>query len=540
MADQTPAFPNVRRRGRPRIGLSLLIVFQFPFADIRRFIGGDHYRLAIPAFPFGQPGRDFIRSTGQIKSRRRGTPRVWPEDGTYCDAKSAIRLLGISGQGHGQQHSLPDTWWLDSVRCAFRRYYFDGCCNARIEVGLASTFELFPWSDQFWWTNATTRRVSAARFVQTLLDIPVRVPHIVERTTTDGKSDKRRQDVQTRLADAGRPLGKHLLAATTSILPQAIATQDWWISPGRPLILVEYDASLKPDLPPGRPVRQLEDDGIFLHHSRVEHGATSVGAWFVGLDQDRDRAKLRELRLHLLRLHAELQSMMGVLRAARAGKLPTEPGTEAFDELQRFLNHALRLLQSRSRHALPQSALLDAALDAVDAMPEAETALLMHELSGARRQVLAKVEAYNELTRNRQTISVFTGGGPMIHEGDLTKHYSIDVGGDFTGVIGEQNTVQDSLNRVEQAVGPDELKDALKELTFAAAALYQNAPDELRDSVESVPRDVATFRDEALAQEPRRAILEAVGEGLRKTAEVVGDLGKPVIQLVATISRMIG
>jgi hypothetical protein len=489
--------------GKACPGVIVLIVCQFPFADLRPFLATDPHRLKDPPFPVPTPGRHFLRSTGQVKLRRRGVPRVWPEDGRYCEARSAIKLMGISGQGNAGA-------WENACQGAFRRFYSDGRSTVRFELGLAVEEE----------ACEHLADVAAAT-----LELPVRIPDV-------GSGH-----VDVPLFRAGPPLGRHLLDSTTEVTAQGTNTKDWWVAPGRPLLLVEYPAAWYDGFePPGRAIRQLESKGITLRHARLEHRGDSLSAWFVGISCHVDREVLRELRLHLLRLHAELQAITGVLQAV--SKLSTVPGTDSFDALQAFLNDELGLLQTTTRSGLPQAPLLEAALNAVDAIPDAELWLLISELNTARRQVLAKVEKYAQTTRQKPTTIVFTGGGAMVVEGD--REYHVDVGGDFSGVIGDQVRVQESFNRIEQAPIGEELKSALKELTAAAAQLQQQAPAELRRQIETLRIDLEAFQQEAVRPEPRRRILEALGDGLRKTAEVAGDIGAPVVHLVATILRLAG
>lgn len=484
----------------------MLVVVQFPFADLRRFVSCSDYRLAAPPFPLVVPGQHFVRSTGQVKVRPQGSPCVWPEDGRFCDARSALRLYGISGK------KSPAETRRRHWQCAFRRFYSDGRSSSRLEVGFVCPTEC-------------EQTISTSDLIKAVLDIPVSVPDI------DGPRK------HTHIAHAGRPLAKHFLHATTAVTSDPSSIRPWWLSPGRPLVLVQYDARQALDLPKGTHIKQFSSDGIRLDYANINYRGTSTSTWYLGFEKGANRATFRELRLHLMRLHSEMQCMMLILQSAQSGKLASKPHTPEFDALQQFLNDSLRLIRAKRRYGLPQAPLLQASLSAVDAVPQEEADLLLSELSFARRQIREKVEAYAAQTRNRQSTMIFTGGGPVV-TGDW-RNYNIDVGGDFSGVVGEHNTVQDSLNRIEQSDVSDDVKDALKELTAAAAQLYQNAPPEIHEKVQSVPKDVDNFCEEALEAEPRQSILKAIGDGLKKAAQAADELGKPVIQLVTSILKLL-
>ena len=116
-------------------------------------------------------------------------------------------------------------------------------------------------------------------------------------------------------------------------------------------------------------------------------------------------------------------------------------------------------------------------------------------------------------------------------EADMSD-FNLEVGGDFSGVAGHGNIVIESFKKIEQSSAHTDLKASLKELTSTVGDLIQKLPPAEADAA---ARDLKNFTDEALSPKPRPSILEALGDGLKKTAEVVGEVGAPVASIVATI-----
>lgn len=111
-----------------------------------------------------------------------------------------------------------------------------------------------------------------------------------------------------------------------------------------------------------------------------------------------------------------------------------------------------------------------------------------------------------------------------------------DVGGSITGVIGVDNVISESFNKIQGAAADDELKAKLTELTAAVAAMCKQLPP---DQAQVAARDLQTFTDEATSATPRRSLLAAIGEGLSTTAEAVEKVGAPVVALVKAILLLI-
>jgi hypothetical protein len=97
----------------------LLFSVQFPFADLRKFIGNTG-QLEYPVWPLPTPDTEFVRYFGSIRIRRRGGVEGWVGENEICEAGNALRF----STGLKFTASNSDVSFL--LRCAFKRLYFDG------------------------------------------------------------------------------------------------------------------------------------------------------------------------------------------------------------------------------------------------------------------------------------------------------------------------------------------------------------------------------------------------------------------------------
>jgi len=110
-----------------------------------------------------------------------------------------------------------------------------------------------------------------------------------------------------------------------------------------------------------------------------------------------------------------------------------------------------------------------------------------------------------------------------------------------TTTRGFLRTVNWNLNGAFNAIGKseasDDLKHKLEELAKAVQEMCKGLPEE---KAETAARYLKSFTEEAAAKQPDKGILEVVGGTLKKAAEVVGELGAPVVKLVQAILPLFG
>ena len=165
---------------------------------------------------------------------------------------------------------------------------------------------------------------------------------------------------------------------------------------------------------------------------------------------------------------------------------------------------------------------------AVNAKPLSYNYLLMLEAKGVEilpvpdgnrlidvnvRKVLSGVP--NEI-RPKET------GGNVTH---------IHIGGNFDGNlnVGDGNqAIKDSYNKISSAKIDVELKETLKQLAEAVAAMNKSLPEE---QAAEVAEDLSKLVDEATKPKPQKKWYSVSVDGLVKAAENLDKLGEPVINL---------
>lgn len=112
-------------------------------------------------------------------------------------------------------------------------------------------------------------------------------------------------------------------------------------------------------------------------------------------------------------------------------------------------------------------------------------------------------------------IDVKLGDGTVIH-------------GDF--VIA--NSIKNSFNKVASADIADDLKELLQKLTKEVGVMSEALPE---DTSQQVARDLETLTTEATSKAPRKRWWELSLDGIKQAAISVGEIGKPVLEIVTLL-----
>lgn len=326
----------------------MLVIAQLPMADVRPFLPVQTHRLERPRW--GAPlspdhTSGFVRNVGELRRRRGGGDMSWENEGFYCDARRALRLPSdLPRQAFGPADA-PIAAFKGSSRAGSRRYYTSGPI-VRIEVGLSRI-----------WGPHKLASHGLNQFLESVLNLPLHV-----RDATDPQPQP--------LHAIGPLLGALVLASTTRRTTDAtFRPESWWVSPGRPVLFVEYHAGEIADPPAtGSEVYLPPDYGLRLYHWWTSFDHHDVQAWLLRRTIDSDRDALRRIRVHLMRLHAELECAIQVLRLAydEDGNAKVSPpsGTHEAAVLGDYLARLQRLLGKQTVYGHPQEPILEAALAA--------------------------------------------------------------------------------------------------------------------------------------------------------------------------------
>jgi hypothetical protein len=111
------------------------------------------------------------------------------------------------------------------------------------------------------------------------------------------------------------------------------------------------------------------------------------------------------------------------------------------------------------------------------------------------------------------------GNGTIIH-------------GDF--VVAD--SIKDSFNKTAEMEVSQEIQEILSSLTKAVSLMSQNLPQE---TAMQIIHDLEILKTESTSKAPRKQWLELSVDGLKQAAINIGEIGKPVLELVARIIPLV-
>lgn len=111
---------------------------------------------------------------------------------------------------------------------------------------------------------------------------------------------------------------------------------------------------------------------------------------------------------------------------------------------------------------------------------------------------------------------------------DVQLGNGVTIHGDFVVA----NSIKDSFNKVSSSSAPNDLKNLLKELATAVGKMTEQLP---KETAQQVARDLDTLIAEATSPAPRKQWWQLSVDGLKKAAQDIGEIGKPVIELAGLL-----
>jgi len=296
--------------------------------DLRPAIGEATRRLT--------PSR-FVRHTGPPRVRRREPVPPWPADRHFWHAGRAVRF-GPGLERHVFCEGQLGTGWQG----AFRRLFWepDEIPVTRVELGLVRVQKrrrMF---------RGRLRVHDVGAVAKATLELPVELHGLPAP-----------RSVQLGLArDA---IAMSVLRATTHWAQASpdFTPEPWWVVAGRPLLVVDLRLDEVDGLPEGAEVIDgLDCRGLELAHRTYGGGDDRWQTWFLLHDPQVKPDILRRFRLHLGRLHAELEALRLVLEVFGDSEhrlALSMAGAESEWWLEDYLDKAIGLLCRETAYGLP-------------------------------------------------------------------------------------------------------------------------------------------------------------------------------------------
>jgi hypothetical protein len=394
----------------------MLITLQFPIADSRKFINSDTKRLDKPSWLIPIPDQDFVRSFGVIRKRPRGGLSGWLSESYICEASHAIRFQGVKPFKDDLGNSI-------KFKVVFRRFYFDGLAVGKFEVGIAA------WGfkrRRFLSVNSKVLSNNKTKeFLFYILDLPVLV------RAASGEY------VECYLRHVGQLLANSY--AVSSTLKKAFSTEryfleDWWVQACEPIMLITYNEDYEsmqiPFLGKFLNLQNIDDSGILSHHV-ISHAGENLRMWLIGEYWASDT--LRQLRIFLLRLHAERSCLRQILRNISTGKLVVPKRSQQSRVLQEYLNEATKRIKRLNEHSdrRAEAEVGELAREAEDYIVPGECDALFNALKiiDVEKNIFQKVEDFvrqsiivkEQIMGDKFNVSGQAGAvGPNAHAHDMT------------------------------------------------------------------------------------------------------------------------
>ncbi len=350
--------------------LSMQLLIQFPFADIRKFILNSS-RLEVPPWPLVQPDVDFVRSFGSVRLRKGGSVSVCGGENEICLARRGVRFTRSIVF---KDTNTPFTLILRSLRLL----HFDGCAVGKYELGIETNKHKINFSKD-----------QTESFIDYFLNIPVRVPDLFGKERVE------------KLGEAAKSLVRLYTQASTVSNKNV---KNWWVESGTPLLLLEYD--IKKNSLIRFPEQYLPHEialpstyGIKLHYCEILYRGRNLYLWAIGLQGCQNYDIAKTLKMYLLKLHAEHQALRIVLRHLLTKKLLFNEQNET--NLQNYLNDATRrIIQTEHKSGSKFSQeIVDAARRSVDFLFPGDVESVLTAIKEIRPNIYEKLVGYTNQIR---------------------------------------------------------------------------------------------------------------------------------------------
>lgn len=368
---------------------------------------------------------------------------------------------------------------------AYRRFFFDGQAVGKFEIGVAT-------GDSY---LGGLSRIQAASLIRHVLSMAVTVRGTSSKAVCGGSNEP----VISELGEAGKHIAR-LYAGSTMLHPPPVQLHDWWVQAGAPLVvLVQTHAERIPIPFRGLPVPTSNYSSWYeLVHCQVPYRETGLRMWVITLDRYRRYREARALKICLMRLHAEHESLRLVLRNIATRKIQPPARSNASQSLQRYLNEATRRisgLDSEGNRLVASPEFAELARDSEEFINPGEREALLDCLRNVdvRQNIFEKIRRYVDTTIEINQLNV--------------REIKIDMGDKFQNIhhatIVNRSLVQNAFNRVNSEYD----EETAKALKLVA--------DEIEKSNNSEAAEVFnSFTEELQKPEPKKPVLRSLWNGI--------------------------
>lgn len=497
----------------------MFVVVQFPIAD-GRVLAQSSGKLDCPDWEAASlPGilahRGFVRGFGRLAYRRNEVSPDWADEAIFAHARRAIRLPTLQ-----RRHFQGDQSGSWIVNCQFRRLFCDGAATIRLEIG----FDVRLARDErgLATIDEVVRRLAVLPVAisgnwagGSMKDLVTLGPYIAHRYAAS--STQKGAKATTTLVACGDPIVvvETVFREQTQRPKDAVDASEAWRKPGSP-----WEAW-----------RQLPDFPwqIYVAPTRTRHGP--VETWYLRSAYGFPR----DVRLAILRQHAQEETLDRMLSWIANGALNYSPRTPEGEALERYVNKATYIVNRRNYRGVNCDE-LRSALDKVTAARRSNVETRRRErLDGMKRQIREKAELF--LAEREDRKPNFNITARELHMGDTI--FSGNFYGPVAGTVYAEK-MKDSFNSFASQQPNEEVRDLVAKLHEQVADLVGRLKDTSPEDADEVTDVLADFTQEAGKTKPNKIRLRSLAGGLVESAKKVAELAVPVAGAVTAVLKMFG
>lgn len=314
----------------------------------------ENIRLKVPSWP--QPDmqrKHFLRNFGQVAERKRGGSNDFAAEESYCSARMSIRYKDL----HKQAYQL-ETGQSVVIYNSYRRLYADGYFLTKLELGFIDNLEN---------RLATTSKEEEVPLISYLKHYLSGITCTVHGTDTLHYK-------------AGKLLAANYCEATSTRKKDAPKYQQY-VKDGQVCMVLVYTSNDNIILPKqAKKINEYSanDEFIKLYGYKLHLDDSYYKVWLIETTLPEQqlsqplRNLLRRLRINLLRIHAEKETVRMVLNALKTGLVEVPEQSRQASTVQTYLKKASEKLFKKDRYALDQTDMLAFALQSEDTLQPGE------------------------------------------------------------------------------------------------------------------------------------------------------------------------
>ena len=470
------------------------LVFEFPIVDCRPLLAGNKGKLTEPPWSGLSPNsKTFIRNFGAVQQRNAGGSDDWTAEDYFCNTRHLMKYKDLHKQGFKIAKGI-----VPAIYNSYRRYFSNGFFVGKIEAGFVDNTE-----KKIRESVLEEGSVSLSDILKHYVNLPVTI-----------------QTEESKLYKAGPKLAARYLEESTAE-KMAKESQDKMIVAGEIAIIVVYNDNTAFKLPaPSFLLNEIalpgQENSLKLYGYKLKHEGYSLKVWLIKTPANFESASpeakkvLRNLRINLLRIHLEKETIRILLNSIKSNKIPLIENSPEANLANNYFKNTAEKLFKKERFNLPQKQLLNFALHSEDAVA-----------TGSFSSLQDGIYHFQDKYTRDNVEKLITGMAPKIVLFICTSPKDInplDFGEEF-------KQIKDSLRRgTDRNNYKIEIETAVRKANFVKI-LNSYAPDYLHLSMHGSLKDGLFFENEdkekcAMSVTEFSAALEAYSHG-EKTMVII-------------------